>query len=55
VWLRVLGNNERAIRSYLACGFVEEGRLRSHVWSNGEYFDLVCMGVLKDEWQVDVQ
>jgi RimJ/RimL family protein N-acetyltransferase len=50
VWLRVWGNNERAIRSYLACGFVEEGRLRSHVWSAGEYVDLVHMGVLRDEW-----
>jgi RimJ/RimL family protein N-acetyltransferase len=49
VWLRVWGNNERAIRSYLACGFVEEGRLRRHVWSAGEYVDLVYMGVLRDE------
>lgn len=55
VWLRVWGNNERAIRCYLACGFVEEGRLRSHVWSNGAYVDLVCMGVLKDEWNVSSQ
>ena len=49
VWLRVWGNNERAIRAYRACGFVEEGRLRAHVWSNGAYHDLVYMGVLRDE------
>ncbi len=51
VWLTVNGDNERAQRAYRACGFVEEGRLRSHVWSNGRYIDFVYMGVLRDEWQ----
>jgi RimJ/RimL family protein N-acetyltransferase len=52
VFLRVWGNNERGIRSYRAAGFVEEGRLRQHVWSAGEYVDLVLMGVLRDEWRI---
>jgi RimJ/RimL family protein N-acetyltransferase len=51
VYLTVNGNNERAIGAYRASGFVEEGRLRAHVWSNGQYIDLVNMGVLRDEWQ----
>lgn len=51
VWLRVNATNERAIRSYRASGFVEEGRQRSQVWSNGHYIDLVLMGVLRDEWK----
>ena len=50
VWLSVNGTNERAIRAYRACGFVEEGRLRQHVWGNGQYLDLVYMGVLRAEW-----
>jgi len=50
VWLTVNGTNQRAYRAYRACGFQEEGRLRHHVWSNGEYIDLICMGVLRDEW-----
>jgi RimJ/RimL family protein N-acetyltransferase len=50
VWLWVHADNERAIRSYIACGFVEEGRLREHVYSNGRYVDAVYMGVLRDEW-----
>lgn len=50
VWLTVNGRNERAQRCYRACGFVEEGRLRQHVWSAGAYDDLVHMGVLRDEW-----
>jgi RimJ/RimL family protein N-acetyltransferase len=50
VWLTVNSNNERALRAYRACGFVEEGRLRQQVWSNGQYLDLVYMGVLRGEW-----
>jgi len=53
IWLHVHAANERAIRAYIACGFVEEGRQRQHIWSNGRYDDLVLMGVLRDEWQAD--
>lgn len=48
VWLTVNGNNERAQRAYRACGFVEEGRQRQQVWSDGGYVDLVYMGVLRE-------
>jgi RimJ/RimL family protein N-acetyltransferase len=51
VWLRVHGANERAVRAYLACGFVEEGRQRAHVWSNGAYDDLLLMGIHREEWR----
>ena len=51
VWLQVHAGNERAMRAYRACGFVEEGRLRAHVWSDGLYDDLVVMGLLREEWQ----
>lgn len=50
VWLEVHSANERAIRSYRACGFVEEGRMREHVWLGGRYVDNVVMGVLREEW-----
>ncbi len=52
IFLRVHGRNERAIRAYRAAGFIEEGRLRGHVWSDGAYDDIVLMGVLRDEWAV---
>jgi RimJ/RimL family protein N-acetyltransferase len=51
VWLWVHAANERGIRAYRACGFVEEGRLRQHVYSNGRYDDAVYMGILRDEWE----
>ena len=44
-------DNERAIRCYLASGFVEEGRQRQHVWCDGKYVDMVHMGILKAEWE----
>jgi diamine N-acetyltransferase len=51
IWLTTNATNERAIRSYLACGFVEEGRLRQHIHYHGEYVDLVQMGLLRSEWE----
>ncbi len=51
VYLTVIETNIRAIKAYSACGFVEEGRLRKHVWSNGDYVDLVHMGILREEWE----
>jgi RimJ/RimL family protein N-acetyltransferase len=50
VWLDVLADNERAIRSYRACGFLEEGRLREHTWHDGQYKDMLVMAVLRAEW-----
>lgn len=50
VWLETSANNERAIRSYKAIGFVEEGRLRQHTWNNGKFEDAIIMGLLKHEW-----
>jgi len=55
VYLITCSNNERALRCYRASGFVEEGRLRQQVWSDGKYVDEVYMGVLRDEWQQRLQ
>ena len=51
VWLEVHADNERAIRAYRSCGFVEEGRMREHIWLAGRYLDNVLMGILRDEWR----
>ncbi len=51
VHLRTLACNERAIRSYRAVGFVEEGRLREQCSFGGRYVDEVHMGMLRSEWQ----
>lgn len=42
--------NERAYKCYLNCGFVEEGRLRKKFFINGQYTDVILMGILRDEY-----
>jgi RimJ/RimL family protein N-acetyltransferase len=48
VTLSAFASNERAIRSYLAVGFVEEGRQRAQFWSDGGYEDQVLMAIFRD-------
>ncbi|GAC1552720.1 MAG: GNAT family N-acetyltransferase [Herpetosiphon sp.] len=50
IGLTVFATNERARRMYRAVGFVEEGTLRQHAWHNGDYVDLMVMGLLRSEW-----
>jgi diamine N-acetyltransferase len=50
IYLRVLSDNERAIRLYRRLGFEEEGCLREHVYKDGTYRDVTCMGLLADSF-----
>jgi RimJ/RimL family protein N-acetyltransferase len=50
VTARVLSFNERALACCRACGFVEEGRERESVPFEGQWHDLVIMGVLDHEF-----
>jgi RimJ/RimL family protein N-acetyltransferase len=50
VHLTTHSENERAIRCYRACGFVEEGRMRQHLYVRGHYVDRVVMGMLREEY-----
>jgi len=51
VGLDVIDNNSRAIRTYEKMGFQQEGAVRAAVLRDGRRYDLVLMGILKDEWQ----
>ena len=53
--LRVIATNERAIRCYRACGFVEEGRERESVSIGGTWHDDVIMGLLAHEYRAGAQ
>ena len=53
--LRVLAFNERAIRCYRACGFVEEGRERQSARIGDQWHDDIIMGLLVDEYRSDVR
>ena len=51
VGLKVFAGQERAIRSYLAAGFVREGLEREIHLVDGVWQDDVVMGVLEHEWR----
>lgn len=48
--LEVYEYNERAYKSYVKCGFKEEGRSRNKIYKKGKYWDVICMSILKDEF-----
>jgi UDP-4-amino-4,6-dideoxy-N-acetyl-beta-L-altrosamine N-acetyltransferase len=47
---QVLKFNERSLRFHLRLGFKQEGVLREHYFDGTDYHDLVCFGLLKNEW-----
>jgi RimJ/RimL family protein N-acetyltransferase len=42
--------NQRAIRSYEKAGFVHEGTVREYLSRDGQRWDLIFMGILREEW-----
>ncbi len=53
VGLNVIANNARAIRTYERIGFRREGALRGAVSRDGSRYDVLLMGMLKDEWDTE--
>jgi RimJ/RimL family protein N-acetyltransferase len=51
VSLTVFEYNPRAIRSYEKAGFVVEGRLRGWLNREGRRWDMIHMGILREEWE----
>lgn len=50
VTLNVFEYNPRAIRSYEKAGFTHEGRMRNFLNRDGRRWDLIYMGILREEW-----
>ena len=51
VSLDVFEYNPRAIRSYEKAGFKHEGRLRQALNRDGRRWDMLFMGILREEWE----
>lgn len=51
VTLCVFEYNQRAIRSYQKVGFIEEGRVRGEFLRQGKRWDLIFMGILREQWK----
>lgn len=50
IYLHVFNNNLGAIRAYEKAGFVREGLLRKAAFIDGEYLDVVVMGILHEDY-----
>jgi RimJ/RimL family protein N-acetyltransferase len=50
VALTVYEYNSRGIRSYEKCGFKHEGRIREFILRDGKRWDMLHMGILRQEW-----
>ncbi len=53
--LDVFEYNPRAIKSYEKVGFSHEGRMRQFLNRDGRRWDLIFMGILKEEWEEGVK
>jgi len=51
ILLAVHAHNTAAIKVYEKLGFVNEGTLRQHIWSNGAYIDKHYMGLFASEFK----
>jgi len=50
--LNVYAYNQRGIRSYEKCGFKHEGCIREFVLRDGRRSDMLHMGILRSEWEL---
>jgi len=48
----LLSFNEAVINMHKNFGFKQEGILRQHIIKNGIPYDVVCIGLLREEWEV---
>jgi RimJ/RimL family protein N-acetyltransferase len=55
VWAETYAFNSASARLLSTLGFVEEGRLRAHVFRDGRRWDSLVLGLLRDEWMARVQ
>ena len=47
----VFAFNDRALASYLKCGFQVEGRRRQAYWFEDQWVDEIQIGILEHEWR----
>lgn len=52
LYSHILSFNEHEINNvHIACGYEVEGRMKQHIYKNGEYLDVVVMGITADRWK----
>lgn len=51
IWEMVHSDNVASLAMFRKMGFVEEGRLKEQVWSDGKYVDNVLLGLFAINWK----
>lgn len=51
LWAQAFAYNEGSWGLLERLGFVHEGTMRNHRFVRGEYVDVVCYGLLREEWR----
>lgn len=51
LWAEVFEKNEAGQHLFKKAGYVQEGRLRKHVFKQGARQDAILYGLLREEWQ----
>lgn len=46
----ILAFNERVVAIHKKFGSEIEGVFKQHIYKNGEFHDVVCMGIIKEKW-----
>jgi RimJ/RimL family protein N-acetyltransferase len=52
IWLSVIVFNTPAIRLYESLGFSREGSLRKTIWLDGQWHDLLLMGLFRTDYRL---
>lgn len=52
LWCEVLAFNDRVVSLHEKFGSQVEGRLRQHICKDGQFHDVVRMGIVRDDWLV---
>ena len=50
LYCEVLDFNDIVVKIHQKYGSKIEGNLRGHIYKEGKFHDMVCMGILKEEW-----
>jgi RimJ/RimL family protein N-acetyltransferase len=53
IWLKSSSRFHQAIKMYEKIGFIKEGVLRNHYFTNGNYEDKIIYSILKSEFKID--
>lgn len=43
--------NKRSLRYSLKCGYQEEGRLKRHIYRNGQYWDSIQLAIFREDFE----